>query len=204
MLLHKLYFEARENERQVEQIRENAVVHGNALCDLVENYMDSCDEGDIEKASDILDKVGKALDMTNKMSDGDQRTKHVQRINDLLSNVRDLIKGMVDQVKVKQEEEEDDLDTFLDQFLSQLEDMVAGDEEPAMDDPMMDMPMGDEGDCDMGGDDMEGGDEMLAPAPEENEEGCSYRGRARRTMRESQQKLTLRQYIVESLKEEEE
>ena len=197
----------RHFERAIPQLHESATTHGNILCDLVESYMDSCDPDEVTKASELLDKIGQALDMTNQVTDPTQRIAHVERINNLLRSVRDIVKNIVDQIKGGHEEnEEDDVNAFLDQFLSQIEDLVNGEETDLSD-------MGDMGD--MGGDQLgamddldRGGDTSYTsgtPAPTEvgptdveDEEtiGRTYRSNAR-PVRESQHR-TFGQYLLES------
>lgn len=191
----------RHFERTIPRLHEAATTHGNILCDLVESYMDSCDPDEVDKASEILDKIGQALDMSNQVTDPAQRIAHVQRINDLLRSVRDIVKNLVDQIKGGHEEnEEDDINTFLDQFLSQIEDLVNGEETGVSD--MGDDQLGAMDDLDRGTDtSFTSGTPApgeVEPTHVEDEEtiGRTYRSNAH-PVRESQRR-TFGQYLLES------
>lgn len=188
-------------EQTIHRLHESATTHGNLLCDLVESYMDSCDPDEVAKASELLDKIGQALDMSNRVTDPVRRTAHVERINNLLRSVHDIVKNLVDQIKGSHEEnEEDDIDAFLDQFLSQIEDLV-NDEETDISD-MGDDRLDTTDDLDRGGDTSFTTDTPtpveVGPTHTEDEEmvGRTYRSNAR-PVRESQRR-TFGQYLVES------
>lgn len=120
MLLQHLWEQSKQDLVDYQKLNELAIVHGNTLCELVEGY--SFEDEEVQKATKSLDKVGKALNIINKMANGPSRNKHVKSVNGHLDVVRQAIKKMVSSAKVKQEENEEDLDELLSSFLSQISD----------------------------------------------------------------------------------
>ena len=110
MILQQLWQQAKTTKRMQDNINETVMLHCDALCHLVETY--DCDSDQVQDATDVLDKIGKALDVANSLPDSPSRTQYINRINDLLSKVREQIKDMVDCIKNPTNDMDNDSDDY--------------------------------------------------------------------------------------------